>query len=382
MHGGSALRMRTIGALALAVSVPCAAQNVASLAINAGSATDVTGAGSSALTIAPSFTRVSALSSATLGASATKFANDAWSASVATAINGRASERAITPVVDIALNAATTSYDFSYASADLVPSIEAKAGKAKLFVGGRLAASGTSAAAPGASPVPIPGTRSTSSQTATTAIGGASFSTVANSGEVATLGYRAEAGIVARARQVEHGVSASVASSKMVIGGSLGLRERVSERSSYGMATVGLAVSPAVMLQLSAGSYPSNPMFGTAAGKFVNAGFSMRLGRRAGELPAPSGVQAPAPGTTRISIRANDARRVELAGDFNQWHPIVAARAANGVWYADLKLPPGEYRYAFRIDGKEWRVPEGVAAVDDEFGGKSAWLTVSRPASK
>jgi hypothetical protein len=57
-------------------------------------------------------------------------------------------------------------------------------------------------------------------------------------------------------------------------------------------------------------------------------------------------------------------------------------RADNGVWYADLNLPPGEYRYAFRIDGKEWRVPEGVAAADDEFGGKSAWLTVSRPASK
>jgi 1,4-alpha-glucan branching enzyme len=83
-----------------------------------------------------------------------------------------------------------------------------------------------------------------------------------------------------------------------------------------------------------------------------------------------------------VSISAADADRVELAGDFSKWQSIAATRADNGVWYVDLDLPPGEYRYAFRVNGKEWRVPEGVAAVDDEFGGKSAWLTVSRPSSK
>ena len=372
------------GALTLAVSMPCAAQNGVSLAINAGSATDVTGVGSSALTIAPSFTRASALSSATLGASATKFASDAWSASISTMLSGRATERAISPVIDIAVNAATTSYDFSYASADLVPSVEAKVGMAKLFVGGRLSAAGTSSmlSAPGTSPVPIPGQRTTMSQTASTVIAGGSFTAVAKGGEVSTIGYRGEAGMVAGAHQVEHVVSGSVASSKMMIGGSVGRRDRTAEPSSFAMATLGISVRPTVMLQLSAGSYPSNPMFGTAAGKFVNAGFTMRLGRRAGSLPAPAGVRPPAAGMTRVSIHAGEARRVELAGDFNKWQPAVATRASNGVWYSDLDLPPGEYRYAFRIDGKEWRVPEGVAAADDEFGGKSAWLTVSRPTSK
>src|SRR3954470_22461240 len=94
----------------------------ASLAINAGSATDITGAGSTALTIAPSFTRASGLSSATFGASGTKFANDAWSAAVSSALSGRTSSGMITPVIDLGLSAATTSYDFSYASADLIPS--------------------------------------------------------------------------------------------------------------------------------------------------------------------------------------------------------------------------------------------------------------------
>jgi 1,4-alpha-glucan branching enzyme len=99
-------------------------------------------------------------------------------------------------------------------------------------------------------------------------------------------------------------------------------------------------------------------------------------------MPSPAGVPSPAPGSTRISIRAADAERVDLAGDFNKWQPVAATRAGNGVWYVDLPLPPGEYRYAFRINGKEWRVPEGVAAADDDFGGKAAWLTVSRRPSR
>jgi hypothetical protein len=365
---------------AIVAALPCAAQTAGSIAVNAGTATDVTGVGSSALTIAPSLTRASGSSSTTLGASATKFANDAWSAGFAAALSGRASTRIVTPVIDLSLTGATTSYDFSYASADLVPSLEVNAGRAKFFGGARLSAAGTSEAMP--TPLgPIPGeTRSATSRTATTAVGGVSFSAL-TSGNVASVGYRLETGVVAGASQTDHGISGSIAGSRMMLAAVVGRRARAGTVATFGSATFGIAVMPSVMLQFSAGSYPSNPMFGTAAGRFVNAGLSMRLGRRAGSMPAPSGVRPPAAGRTRVSIRASDARRVELAGDFNQWKPVTATRADNGVWFVDLDLAPGEYRYAFRIDGKEWRVPAGVAAVDDEFGGKSAWLTVSQPAS-
>ena len=369
---------RRVAALAIIIATPCAAQSVASLAINAGSATDVSGVGSHAVTVAPSFTRASGLSSATLGASATKFANDAWSAGISTALSGRSGAGRIAPVIDVALNAATTSYDFSYASGDLVPSLEVKTGATKIFGGARLAAAGRSATL-GAPIGPIPtGSRTTVSQTANTAIGGISFSGVTAGGEVASLGYRGETGTVAGATQTDHGVNAAIANSKLMVAASLGRRHRAAQPTIRGSATLGVAMTPVVMLQVSAGNYPDNPMLGTAAGRFVNAGLSMRLGHRAGSMPAPSNIAAPAPGKTRVAIRASDARRVELAGDFNKWQPIAARRADNGVWYADLDLPPGEYRYAFRIDGKDWRVPEGVAAVDDEFGGKSAWLRVSR----
>jgi 1,4-alpha-glucan branching enzyme len=81
---------------------------------------------------------------------------------------------------------------------------------------------------------------------------------------------------------------------------------------------------------------------------------------------------------TRLAIAARDASHVEVAGDFTNWEFVVTKRAANGVWYVDLAVPPGQYRYAFRIDGKEWRIPGGAPAAEDEFGGKSAWLTVAR----
>ena len=51
----------------------------------------------------------------------------------------------------------------------------------------------------------------------------------------------------------------------------------------------------------------------------------------------------------------------------------------HGVWFIDLPIPPGQYRYAFRIDGATWSVPDGAAVTSDDFGGKSAWLTVSEP---
>jgi hypothetical protein len=374
--------IRRIATVAIIIAAPCAAQSAASLAINAGNATDVTGVGSSALTIAPSFTRASGLSSATIGASATKFANDAWSAGLSTALNGRASSGSITPAIDLAMNAATTSYDFSYASADLIPSLEMKVGAAKIFGGARLAAAGSSSNL-GAPVGPIPAaSRSTTSKTATTAIGGLSFSAVSTAGQVASIGYRGETGTVAGVVQVDQTLNGAIANSKLIVAASVGRRDRSSESSMHGSATLGVAMTPVVMLQLSAGNYASNAMLGTAAGKFVNAGLSMRIGRTPGAMPAPANIPAPARGRTRVAIRAAGARSVELAGDFNKWQLLAATRADNGVWYVDLDLPAGEYRYAFRVDGKEWRVPEGVAAADDEFGGKSAWLRVSRPASK
>ncbi|MEO5567996.1 MAG: hypothetical protein ABIR92_05865, partial [Gemmatimonadaceae bacterium] len=271
------------------------AQSAASVAIHAGSATDVTGAGANALTVAPTFTRGSAFSTSTVGASATKFANDAWSAGLNAAFTGRATERVLTPVIDVNVTGATTSYDYSYASADLVPSLEAKAGAARFFGGARLGVASTSVAISspsGSMPIgPLPGgSNTTTSNSARSLIGGVNLSTVASNGEVATIGYRGETGNVAGSSQIDHGVSGSVAGARVVFAAAIARRITSGPSVGHGSASVGIAATPVVSVQLAAGNYPANRMLGTAAGRFVNAGFTMRMGGKGVSTPAPRGV--------------------------------------------------------------------------------------------
>jgi 1,4-alpha-glucan branching enzyme len=103
----------------------------------------------------------------------------------------------------------------------------------------------------------------------------------------------------------------------------------------------------------------------------------VRTGRAERRLPSAAGAPPIAAGMTRLTIRETLARRVDVAGDFSNWKAIATTRAPNGVWFIDLRIPPGQYRYAFRIDGTTWAVPDGASTVNDGFGGKSAWLTVS-----
>ena len=149
---------------------------------------------------------------------------------------------------------------------------------------------------------------------------------------------------------------------------------------SFASAAVSIPLGAGAALDAGAGRFASNRLTGTPAGDYVNVGISFRFGgapARERSAPRVSGAPKLAAGHTRLSIEASDATGVDVAGDFNEWKLVPATRAANGVWYADLAIPPGQYRYAFRVNGKEWRVPRGATAAKDGFGGKSAWLIVS-----
>lgn len=75
---------------------------------------------------------------------------------------------------------------------------------------------------------------------------------------------------------------------------------------------------------------------------------------------------------------APHAASVSLVGDFNDWDPARAPmQTAQGVWATAVRLPPGRYRYAFLVNGVEWRADPGApAAKDDEFGTPSSVVTV------
>ena len=102
----------------------------------------------------------------------------------------------------------------------------------------------------------------------------------------------------------------------------------------------------------------------------------LRSGMRA--VPATvrvNGAPTVPAGATRLVLHAPTARRVTLSGDWTGWAPTPTTRAPDGHWYVDVRLPRGEYRYAFQVDGERWAVPDGAITVDDGFGGRSALLT-------
>ena len=75
---------------------------------------------------------------------------------------------------------------------------------------------------------------------------------------------------------------------------------------------------------------------------------------------------------------APQAASVSLVGDFNDWDPARAPmQTAQGVWATAVRLAPGRYRYAFLVNGVEWRAdPAAPVAKDDEFGTPSSVVTV------
>ena len=79
-----------------------------------------------------------------------------------------------------------------------------------------------------------------------------------------------------------------------------------------------------------------------------------------------------------FSLKASEAQKVMLAGDFTQWQkePISLQRGEDGIWRATVQLEPGEHRYRFLVDG-EWRDdPRCLDYEPNPFGTINAIITV------
>lgn len=75
---------------------------------------------------------------------------------------------------------------------------------------------------------------------------------------------------------------------------------------------------------------------------------------------------------------APQASSVAVVGDFNDWKPTPLVRNGAGAWETRVRLAPGQYNYAFVVDGSRW-VPDPTAprnAVDD-FGSPNSVVTVA-----
>jgi 1,4-alpha-glucan branching enzyme len=74
------------------------------------------------------------------------------------------------------------------------------------------------------------------------------------------------------------------------------------------------------------------------------------------------------------------ARKVEIAGSFDDWHPGATwmVPLGDGRWMKDLMLLPGRYEYCFVVDGHWMPDPKGAIAAPDQRGCPSSVLVVPR----
>jgi hypothetical protein len=82
---------------------------------------------------------------------------------------------------------------------------------------------------------------------------------------------------------------------------------------------------------------------------------------------------------TQFVLIAPEAASVSVVGDFNDWSlsatPLVR-QAKDGVWWVTVPLQPGRYRYAFLVNGQDWRVDPNAPAAEDEFGRPNSVVTI------
>lgn len=75
----------------------------------------------------------------------------------------------------------------------------------------------------------------------------------------------------------------------------------------------------------------------------------------------------------------DEAERVMLAGDFNNWNAAqIRFNKPNGIWRAEIAAPPpGRYHYKFVVDGERWiDDPSNGLKTPDHYGGFNSVLNV------
>ena len=154
-----------------------------------------------------------------------------------------------------------------------------------------------------------------------------------------------------------------------------------------GHAAVPLA--PAATLELAAGNYPRD-LSGFIGGSFVSIGVWLGLGkharlaseadivRRLAHGPSNVTIETAAPGHQRVTFHVPGARSVAIAGEWNDWTPVVLRRLDDGRWRADLALPQGAHRFSLVINGRKWMVPPGIATLPDDMGGQVGLLIIDQ----
>ena len=101
----------------------------------------------------------------------------------------------------------------------------------------------------------------------------------------------------------------------------------------------------------------------------------------------PPAAQKPAPVEFALDARhwSDKPKSVAVGGDFNAWSVATTPLSDpdhNGIWTANVPLPPGVHHYKFVIDGTRWindDAADRALESDDGMGGKNSGVRVAAP---
>lgn len=149
-------------------------------------------------------------------------------------------------------------------------------------------------------------------------------------------------------------------------------------RGIFGESSGILALNERLALVLSGGRYPTDPIRGSIAGRYVAASVRVRLhsvpARDPPRLMAPAAVtlavRPQRDGQVRLVVQGPVADLVEIAGDFSEWQPVPLRQTAVGRWEVILPIPRGVHRINVRVSGGAWIAPAGTTRVRDDYDGE------------
>ena len=362
------------------------------LSVTGGSATDVLGVTSRAVTLVPSLTILPDPRAAfTINGTATRFDNQQWAAGAGGAAALRAPlGRFAALTLNGGADATTTSYDFSYYTASALPALEATAGPLTAYVAAHGGLASTSATQQTQTPAGglLGGNTTTSRSSVTTsrtmrgALFGANFRIPGSDGQGMIAGVREEHATIDTVPTVDRSASLTVMNGRFTIAGTAGVRHEPGANTTFGSGALSVAVHSTISVDVNAGSYPTDRLIGTRAGRYLNVGVSLRTGRRRRRIRRRPRERHP---------RCRDSRGWRFAMTTpHAWTSPVISRTGNrsrriarrmACGTSISEFPRGNTATRFVSTEASGGFPEGATAIDDDLGGKSAWLVVSAPSS-
>jgi hypothetical protein len=154
----------------------------------------------------------------------------------------------------------------------------------------------------------------------------------------------------------------------------------------YGEGSGSLPLSDQWSVVISGGRYPSDPIRGNIAGRYLSAALRFRIqpstrtiaplpvhrsGANGGDDPPPSTqltLARQSSNAVRLVLQTPPASQVEIAGDFTDWRPVTMTPASGGRWEVVLPITSGVHQINLRLDGGPWTVPGGTTRLAGDYG--------------